>query len=123
MYECVANEVKIGLHIAEGSRGVIFLDDEKQEHHDIATFEMPQGANNYFHDSSQFLPFSLPLHHGIVERGIPDATTKYYKQCSDANCIPLTFFHVPHVLIRGQIDVTGLRKVHWCCELHGDEYL
>jgi hypothetical protein len=114
MYEKVANEVPIGLHVTDSSRGVVFLDDEEGQHHDFSSFSMPPGANNYFHDPSQFLAFSAPLLRDIVDRGVPAATTSYYQKCAALDCFPLTFFHVPHVLIRGELQVGDCRIVSWC---------
>lgn len=113
MYESVAREVQIGLHITDSSRGVVFLDDPSHTHHPFSTFSMPAGANDYFQDPSQFLPFSPALLRDISEKGVPAATTSYYQQCSSLNCLPLTFFHVPHVLIRGRLSVEGCRVVKW----------
>lgn len=117
MYEKVANEVLIGMHVSEeSSRGVVFLEDDKHEHHDFATFSMPAGSNDYFQDPSQFVTFSPSLLREIVTRGVPTATTQYYKHCANLDCLPLTFFHVPHVLIRGEIQVGDCRIVKWSDE-------
>lgn len=123
MYERVANEVLIGMHVLSvseedcvSSRGVVFLEDDAHEHHDFSTFSMPPGANDYFQDPSQFLACSRDLLRDIVSRGVPAATSRYYKQCADLDCLPLTFFHVPHVLIRGEIQVGDCRIVKWCDE-------
>mmetsp|Transcript_3470 Transcript_3470/g.6283 ORF Transcript_3470/g.6283 Transcript_3470/m.6283 type:complete len:237 (+) Transcript_3470:82-792(+) len=113
MYECVVNEVPIGLHVTDSSRGVVFLDDPAHTHHPFSTFSMPAGANDYFQDPSQFLSFSPTLLLNISEKGVPAATTNYYHQCATLDCLPLTFFHVPHVLIRGRLSVQGCRVVKW----------
>lgn len=114
MYEHVANEVPIGMHIKGSSRGVIFLDDETHTHHDFASFNMPEGANDYFKDPSQFIAFTSLLLRDITTRGVPAATLSYYKRCAGLNCLPLTFFHVPHVLLKGTLSVADCRIVRWC---------
>lgn len=118
MYEKVANEVPIGLHVTQSSRGVVFLDKDidGHEHHDFSSFHMPAGNNDYFQDPSQFLAFSPLLLRNIINRGVPSTTTDYYKQCAQVDCYPLTFFHVPHVLIRGNLDVSGCKIVQWHSE-------
>ena len=132
MYERVANEVPIGLHVLEesggggggggGSRGVVFLDDEAHTHHDFATFRMPPGANDYFADLSQFLPLTPALLRRVAAAGVPAATSSYYQRCSALDCVPLTFFHVPHVLIRGELSVEGCRVVRWSDDLDSEEH-
>lgn len=115
MYEHVANEVQIGMHVTgEGSRGVVFLDDEQHTHHEFAALQMVPGSNDYFRDPSQFLPCSPTLMRDIIARGVPVATTSYYRRCAALDCQPLTFFHVPHVLVKGELSVAGCRVVKWC---------
>ena len=118
MYTDVGSEVPIGMHVLKvqgcpDSRGIVFLDDPEHLHHDFATLVMPAGANDYFHDDTQYLPFSQELLLNIQSGGVPSETCAYYEKCASLKCIPLTFYHVPHILILGEIDVSQLAVVKW----------
>lgn len=74
---------------------------------------MPIGSNDYFADNTQYQLLTGSLLDSIKTDGIPSTTTDYYHECSKRGGLPMTFFHVPHVLIQGSINVEGLRTVAW----------
>lgn len=44
---------------------------------------------------------------------VPDLHRSYLTRMSQRNRRPLTFVHIPHVLVAGPIDVRGCRVVRW----------
>ena len=44
---------------------------------------------------------------------VPPAHLAYLEQSKARGKPPLMFVHIPHVLVAGQIDTTGLRRINW----------
>ena len=76
------------------------------------TFQMPLGSNDYFWDASQYIPFSRDSLQEVQKLGVSAATSEYYQLCASVGGLPMTFFHVPHILIHGSVDIHGLRLVN-----------
>jgi hypothetical protein len=59
----------------------------------------------------EFEPFD-PDRYRPLDRA-PDAHLAYLRQMAARGARPLMFVHVPHVLVAGPIDVSGVRVVGW----------
>jgi hypothetical protein len=60
---------------------------------------------------SEFEPFDADRYRALSE--VPDAHVSYLERAKAQTKKPLMFVHIPHVLVAGQIDTTGLRRIRW----------
>ena len=73
---------------------------------------MPVGSNDYFWDPTQYIPLSRDSLAAVQKSRVAAETLEYYKLCAKAGGLPMTFYHVPHILVHGSIDIRGLRLVN-----------
>lgn len=59
----------------------------------------------------EFEEFELERYQELAD--VPAAHRSYLRRMKDEGRRPLTFVHIPHVLVAGAIDITGLRVVSW----------
>ena len=59
----------------------------------------------------EFAPFDLGRYREL--RDVTEAHACYLRRMKERGKRPLTFVHVPHVLVAGPIDVRGLRPIPW----------
>jgi hypothetical protein len=59
----------------------------------------------------EFEDFDSSRYHELAK--VPPAHLTYLQRMKEAGRPPLLFVHIPHVLVAGSIDTSGLRRVHW----------
>ena len=45
--------------------------------------------------------------------GMPERNLRYYKECAEQKTHPLLWGYAPHVLVNGELDVSGYRTFDW----------
>lgn len=45
--------------------------------------------------------------------GMPERNLRYYKECVAQKTYPLMWCYAPHVLIKGELDVSNYRTFDW----------
>lgn len=45
--------------------------------------------------------------------GMPERNLAYYRECFGQKTLPLLWGFAPHVLVRGELDVSGYRTLNW----------
>jgi hypothetical protein len=59
----------------------------------------------------EFEPFGLERYQELGD--VPAAHRSYLRRMKEEGRRPLTFVHIPHVLVAGAIDIRGLRVIPW----------
>jgi hypothetical protein len=59
----------------------------------------------------EFEPFDVERYHALDD--VPATHRAYLLRMKDQGKRPLTFVHIPHVLVAGTIDTRGLRVIPW----------
>ena len=59
----------------------------------------------------EFEPFDADRYRELTK--VPDAHVSYLERAKLLTKKPLMFVHIPHVLVTGQIDTNGLRRIRW----------
>jgi len=45
--------------------------------------------------------------------GMPERNLRYYRECVEQNTHPLLWCYAPHVLVKGELDISGCRVFDW----------
>jgi hypothetical protein len=59
----------------------------------------------------EFEPFDVARYRELSE--VPPAHTAYLERSKADGKPPLMFVHIPHILVAGPIETSGLRQINW----------